>query len=218
MSDEGIIFDLDGTLWDSSEGVVKSWNEVIETYKEINYMMTVEAMKGFMGKTLDEISKLFFADVSDEKRKEIMAKCSLHELEYLAQTGGVLFPELAETLINLSSNYKLFIVSNCQAGYIETFLEYHKFKGYFADYENPGRTGKLKGENIKIIMGRNNLKSSVYIGDTQGDYNAAKIAGIPFIHAKYGFGEIHEPVHYVNSFSDIPDKVKELMHLGTKTI
>ena len=211
MGDKGIIFDLDGTLCDSSESVVKSWNEVIDSYKEINYKMTVEAMRGYMGKTIDEIARLFLYNVSKEKRSEIMKKCCLHEQEYIAKKGGVLYPKVEETLMNLSSNYKLFIVSNCQDGYIEAFYEYHKLNCYFTDYENPGRTGKLKGENIKMIIERNHLKSSVYIGDTQGDYNATKIADIPFIHAKYGFGEIDEPLQYVNSFLEIPDKVREII-------
>lgn len=211
MSDKGIIFDLDGTLWDSSEYVVKAWNEVIGTYKDIHYRMTVKAMHGFMGKTIDEIAKLFFYNITEEKRNEIITKCCLKEQEYLSKNGGVLFPKVEETLQNLSSNYKLFIVSNCQVGYIETFLEYHKLKRYFTDFENPGRTGKNKGENIKIIIDRNHLNRSVYIGDTQGDYNAAKFADIPFIHAKYGFGEIEEPEHFINSVSEIPEEVRKLI-------
>lgn len=211
MSDKGIIFDLDGTLWDSSECVVRSWNEVIETYEDIHYRLTVKAMRGYMGKTIYEIAKLFFYNMSEEKSMEIVTKCCLREQEYLSKTGGVLFPKVEETIKNLSSSYKLFIVSNCQVGYIETFLEYHKLKKYFTDFENPGRTGKSKGENIKLVINRNLLNHSVYIGDTQGDYNAAKIADIPFIHAKYGFGEIDEPVHYINSVSEISNEVSKLI-------
>jgi phosphoglycolate phosphatase len=209
--DSGIIFDLDGTLWDSAKSVADSWNEVIETYKEINYRMTVEAMKGFMGKTIDEIAELFFYDVPAEKRREIMNKCCIREMEYLKSHGGVLYPKVEETLSELYSNYKLFIVSNCQVGYIEAFLESHSLGKYFSDYENPGRTGKPKGDNIKLVIERNNLSRALYIGDTQGDYNSTCAARIPFIHARYGFGKVEEPVPFVNGFSEIPAKVKELI-------
>ena len=72
------------------------------------------------------------------------------------------------------------------------------------DYENPGRTGLSKGENINLIIERNNLDSPVYVGDTAGDFTAAKYAGIPFIYAKYGFGQVTE-------YDDVIEKFEELL-------
>lgn len=212
MTKKGIIFDLDGTLWDSAESVANSWNEAIATYDNINYKMTVQAMKGFMGKTIDEIAALFFSEFSLDERKEIMSRCIMFEQDYIEKHGGTLFPKLEETLETLSREYSLFIVSNCQEGYIEAFLKYHKMDKYFDDYENAGRTGKTKGENIKLVMERNNLDKAVYIGDTAGDLSSATFAGIPFIHARYGFGEINEVVPYADSVSQIPVRVKEIIN------
>ncbi|MDF2615750.1 MAG: family hydrolase [Sedimentibacter sp.] len=211
MTKEGIIFDLDGTLWDSSESVTNSWNEAIATYDNINYKMTVQAMKGFMGKTIEEIAALFFEEFSLNERKQIMDKCIVFEQDYIEKNGGILFPGVEETLELLSSQYRLFIVSNCQEGYIEAFLNYHKLSKYFDDYENPGRTGKTKGENIKLVMERNRLDKAVYIGDTEGDLSSARFAGIPFIHARYGFGQIKEIVPYVDNVPQIPERVKEII-------
>jgi phosphoglycolate phosphatase len=211
MTKEGIIFDLDGTLWDSSESVTNSWNEAIATYDNINYKMTVQAMKGFMGKTIEEIAALFFAEFSLDERKQIMDKCIMFEQDYIEKNGGILFPGVEETLELLSSEYRLFIVSNCQEGYIEAFLKYHKLSKYFDDYENPGRTGKTKGENIKLVMERNSLDKAVYIGDTEGDLSSARLAGIPFIHARYGFGQIKDIVSFVDNVSQIPARVKKII-------
>ena len=41
---------------------------------------------------------------------------------------------------------------------------------YFEDFECAGNTGKPKGENNKLVIERNNLKSPVYVGDTQGGF------------------------------------------------
>lgn len=106
-------------------------------------------------------------------------------------------------LESLSQKYKLFIVSNCQEGYIEAFYNYHQLETYFIDYENPGRTGLSKGENIKLIIERNQLKSPVYIGDTLGDQQAAKAAGIPFVYANYGFGEVEEYDYIIHSLREL---------------
>ncbi|MFD1905893.1 hypothetical protein ACFTAO_27995 [Paenibacillus rhizoplanae] len=39
-------------------------------------------------------------------------------------------------------------------------------------------------------MDRNHLMSPVYVGDIEGDRKAARFAGIPFVYARYGFGEV----------------------------
>ncbi|MDE7279616.1 MAG: HAD hydrolase-like protein, partial [Oscillospiraceae bacterium] len=104
-----------------------------------------------------------------------------------------------------------FIVSNCQSGYIETFLEYHKLGKYFADFECPGGTGFAKAENIRIVMERNGLEKAVYVGDTQGDLDASDSAGIPFIHAAYGFGNVDRNVPEAQSFSEVYDAAKRVL-------
>ena len=128
----------------------------------------------------------------------------------IAKNGGKLFDNLEKTLQILSQKYDLYIVSNCQAGYIEAFFAYHKLGHYFKDYENSGRTGKPKGENIKLLMEKNHIEKAFYIGDTQGDYNATKIAKIPFLYAKYGFGTVDTEVPYIERIEDLPEKADSL--------
>lgn len=211
MINKGIIFDLDGTLWDSSKEVVSAWNIALERFKDVDFKLTVEDMHNLMGKQLDEIFKIMLGDMPEQRRFEIMVECAKEEESYIRQHGGNLYPKLEETLIELKENYKLFIVSNCQEGYIEAFLEYNDMGKYFLDTENAGRTKKSKGENIKLIMNRNHLDKAVYVGDTEGDYEATKLAGIPFIHAKYGFGQIKEKTHFINELSELPHLAKFIL-------
>lgn len=105
--------------------------------------------------------------------------------------------------IQQSKSYPLFIVSNCQCGYIEAFLKYHKLGEYFKDFECSGKTSLVKGENIVDIMKRNHLEHSIYVGDTQGDCDAAKLANIPFVYASYGFGEVDRYDYVIKEISDI---------------
>ena len=194
----GIIFDLDGTLWDSSEQVAGAWSVILsrrsETDKRVRSVGTGEDMRGYMGKTMEVIAALMLPDTDEKTRLEIMDECGEYENEYLSGHGGKLYPDLERELDRLSKSFKLFIVSNCQSGYIETFLEYHKLCKYFADFECPGGTGLAKAENIRIIMERNSLDRAVYVGDTQGDLDASDSAGVPFIHAAYGFGTVNKEV------------------------
>lgn len=83
---------------------------------------------------------------------------------------------------------KVFIVSNCQSGYIELFLKKTGLAPYVTDTECFGDTGMKKAENIRLVVARNGLQQPVYVGDTKGDEEAAHEAGVPFVHAAYGFG------------------------------
>jgi len=154
---KAVIFDLDGTLWNSAKEVITSWNEMIETFEDKDHFVTLEEMYGLMGKPMDEIGDLVFPNVSKERRLELMRICTKYENEYLREHGGTLFPKVEETLKELSKEYSLYIVSNCQVGYIEAFLGYYGFEHYFEDTECYGNTGKMKGYNIKLLHDRNNI-------------------------------------------------------------
>ncbi|WP_370314204.1 HAD family hydrolase [Guptibacillus hwajinpoensis] len=54
-----------------------------------------------------------------------------------------------------------------------------------------------------MIIERNNLTNPIYIGDTEGDLKASRYAGIPFVYAKYGFGEVSEYDEVINRFEEL---------------
>lgn len=200
---DSLIFDLDGTLWDAIDTLVLSCNDVLKNHPDIKKNFSRKDFESVMGMQLDDISKKFFNNLNETDRNSIMKEFCIAEQNSLAKNGGKLYPNLEETLLKLSRKFKLFIVSNCQVGYIETFLKYHKLEKYFIDFENPGRTNLSKGENINLIIKRNNLKNPVYVGDTTSDLEAAKFANIPFIYANYGFGNVNEYDYAINNIEDL---------------
>ncbi len=207
-----VIFDLDGTLWDSSRQVVEAFNLAFQDCPEIDYTITAADMQRNMGKLLTDIGKDLIHVEDPIRRNEILDHCMETEVAHLAKVGGDLFAGAEELLAELSAQYQVFIVSNCQAGYIEVFADYYGFWKYLDDIECPGNTGKLKGDNIRLIMERNGVELGIYVGDTYGDYDAAfHKAGIPFIHAAYGYGTVEEARYKVTSISQIPDMVKQVI-------
>lgn len=202
---KAVIFDLDGTLWDSSDCVYQIWNKVFERYEEIPFRVVKSDIAKYMGKTTDEIGAMLFPKQSQEFQRQILDECCIEEDVYLREYGAELYDGLEETLRVLREKYKLFIVSNCQNGYIDAFLYAHKLGDYFADIEMSGRTGLSKGENIELIIRRSGIEKSIYIGDTEGDEKASRYAGIPFIYAKYGFGKAAAPDAVIDRLSELPD-------------
>lgn len=199
---------MDGTLWDAGVSIAKAWNIVIERRGLQMERMTAEHIHSIMGKTIDGIADALFGAYSEEERMDITRECLEYENVYLAEHGGELYEKLEDVLKELSAQYPLYIVSNCEKGYIEGFLAYYGFGKYFQDFESHGNTMLSKGQNIKLVAERNGLTDVVYIGDIQSDYNASKEAGVRFIHAAYGFGTIDTPVPAINCIAELPGAIK----------
>lgn len=195
---DSIIFDVDGTLWDSTEIVAKAWTQYLNGLG-INMDITSQRLMGLFGQLLPDIARQLFPDKSQEEQLRLIDGCCQAEHEALNKQCAPLYPRLEETLQKLSRKYPLFIVSNCQAGYIEVFLNATGFSKYFKGHLCPGDTGKDKADNIRQISHDYGLISPVYVGDTMGDYNACQKAGVPFIYAAYGFGDVPECKYSIQS-------------------
>lgn len=194
MSAKNLIFDLDGTLWDSRATIITIWNEVLRKHHLIQKDLKPEDMNQYMGLLADDILRDIVPGISDREVREVLSEAVQKENKILPVQGGILYDSVEETLKSLAKSHTLFIVSNCQEGYIEAFLEFTQFGSLFKDFESYGRTGKPKSENIRLITERNHLNSenSVYIGDTQTDYNSATASHLPFIFCEYGFGTLND--------------------------
>jgi phosphoglycolate phosphatase len=199
---DSIIFDLDGTLWDTTHIGAKTWSEAAASH-QIDIKVTAEQLKNLYGLPTDIIAKRLFPMASEKVLQSIIRESNKKECEYLEKDGGNLFPEVLEVLGLLRMNYRLFIVSNCEDGYIQSFLKGNQLEDYFEDFECPGRTGLSKAENIRIIIDRNHLANPIYVGDTALDAFSSSDAGIPFVYARYGFGEVDKFDHVIDSFHEL---------------
>ncbi|MCM1283964.1 MAG: HAD family hydrolase [Muribaculaceae bacterium] len=208
---KGIIFDMDGTLWDSAPQVAESWNLAMGQCGYQRKPLTAADIQGVMGKTMDDIARLLFADADEEKRQELLRTCCQMENDYLREHGGRLYPKLRETLAALKRDYRLFIVSNCQAGYIEAFLDFYSLHDLVDDIQCYGDNGRPKADNIRIICERSRLEDAVYVGDIQGDYDASAAAGVKFIHAGYGFGTVDADVPEIQALEELVELVPHVL-------
>lgn len=199
---DSVIFDLDGTLWDAVGTVVEIWNKALVSVG-IEPTMNYNELSRCMGLRIDEIFDRVIPFATEEQRAAIKEKCVTTEQKYLADKGGILYDNVEETLSKLKEKYRLYIVSNCQDGYIQGFFKAHRLEKYFDGYECAGRTGMSKGQNIKLLVQREGLDSPVYVGDTISDYTATVETEVPFIFARYGFGEVEQAELAADSFSQL---------------
>lgn len=200
---DGIIFDIDGTLWDSTDSVAASWNRAIRENTSLDLTLDAGILSGLFGKTMTEIGRALFPDDPEEEQARILDICFRYENDYLRDHPGVVYDGVADTIRKLYEKYPLFIVSNCQLGYIEVTMKGAGIESFIKDHLCFGETQVSKGETLLMLMERNNLKSPVYVGDTQGDADACRFAGIPFIFAEYGFGDVPDAETRIRSFLEL---------------
>ena len=206
-----LIFDIDGTLWDTTKVVADAWQRAVDEIGTVNTKLTPERLKKEFGKPMDVIAKNVFPEIEDEEdRNKLIELCYKYEEEFLdglsdESVEDILFDQVRDTLTKLKEEHDLYIVSNCQKGYIELFLKKSKLGHLFNDYLCFGDTNAPKGITIKQLMMNNHLleKHTLYVGDTIGDFEATLLAGIKFVFCKYGFGQVPNAEYQINELSDL---------------
>lgn len=206
---DGIIFDLDGTLWDSSYRITEAWNEAV-TEAGHEFVLSKEAVDAIMGLSIPQVADQIFHMLPAEERMPLLRKCLDREVVVLRERGGNLMDGLEEALKILQKKYRLFIISNCQDGYVQTFLEAHHMEEYFEDFKCAGDTGLTKGESNALLIQEKKLKKAVYVGDTKGDQDSAIHAGIEFIYARFGFGEVEDYKYGIDSLGELPEVLEKI--------
>ena len=202
---KALIFDIDGTLWDSRAIVARGYNDYLREIGREDLQVDAEYLRALFGKTMTEIADIMLSSIEVPERYDVMLGCMDREDEFLHRDPcDIAFPGVQETLRTLKETYRLFIVSNAQCGYPELMMDKLGIRELFEGWMCFGDTGLPKGDTIRILMERFSIEDAIYIGDTQGDCDASKAAGIPFLFCAYGFGKPDFWDAKLEAFTDLP--------------
>ena len=202
MKYESLIFDIDGTLWDSRALVAEGYNIQLKAEGLDHLCVTAEDLKPLFGKVMTEIADAMLASVPESERYDLMDRCMKTENDYLFENEcNIGYPRIKETMAELAKNHRLFIVSNAQCGYPELCID--KLNEYIQGHMCFGDTGTSKGKTIRTLMAKHGIENCIYIGDTQGDYEATVEADIPFLWCTYGFGTPEGYEMKIDAFEDL---------------
>lgn len=181
-----IIFDLDGTLWQTIEATYEAANIITKKYAELKPISKETIIKG-MGLSTLENARNYIPYIPPKQGIKYMKEISQKTSEIINENNVVIYDGVIETLKELSKEYKLGIITNNRDEYAKTFLTITKLKEYFTDYMGAASYNITKGEAIKEMIKKYNEKENYYVGDIKKDQEATIYAGIKFVHAKYGF-------------------------------
>ena len=205
MKYESLIFDIDGTLWDSRALVADGYNLQLRQEGLDHLQVQVDDLTPLFGKTQKELADVLFVSLPEEDREPLIIRCMQRENQFLAENAcQVGYPGVKETLEELAKTHRLFIVSNCEKGYPEICMEKLGLTHLFSGHLCFGDTRTCKGETILKLMKDHGITSACYVGDTQGDADAAALAAIPFVYCTYGFGRVREYWKSIDSFTQLP--------------
>ena len=204
MNIDSLIFDIDGTLWDSRALVAEGYNIQLKKEGLEHLFVTAEELKPLFGKVMTEIADAILAPIDPKDRYDLMERCMETENNYLFENEcRIGYPGVTETVAELAKKYRLFIVSNSQCGYPELCMDKLGLTPYIEGHLCFGDTGTTKGKTIRTLMEKYGIRSCAYVGDIQGDYEATLEAGIPFIWAAYGFGAVSGYAAKIDSFEEL---------------
>jgi phosphoglycolate phosphatase len=118
---------------------------------------------------------------------------------------AALYDGVKEGLPQLAGKYPIFILSNCAKGIIRLFIDWAGIDEHITDELAHGVNFMPKNHNIKLLMEQHGLKNPVYIGDTAGDGEESRKAGVPFVFVSYGFGETDDYDVKFDNFKSLTD-------------
>ena len=189
-----ILFDLDGTLTDSSPGIM---NSIVYALKKYNISVeNTDDLRRFLGPPLHESFRDFYG-FDDEKSMEAVG----FYREYFSTKGlleNEVYSGIREMLEDLKDNgKKLILATSKPQPFTDRIMEYFDLAKYFEFIagSNMDGTRSKKAEVIAYalescgITGKSNV---VMVGDREHDIIGAKTVGIDSIGVEYGYGDYDE--------------------------
>lgn len=194
MKKQYLLFDLDGTLTDSMEGIVNSVRYALEHYGI--HEEDMQKLRSFIGPPLkDSLMEAYGFD--DEKADEAVGKYR----EYFGEKGlleNTVYPGIPELLEKLKAAEKTLLVATSKPTvYTNRILEHFDLMKYFADVQGSNLDGSRtkKDEVIAYVLETNGIsdrEAAVMIGDRKHDIFGGQKCGLDTVGVLYGFGSRQE--------------------------
>ena len=205
MTTDALIFDIDGTLWNASAATAKGWNIGLESLG-IDRRITPEEIERVAGNPYERCVDILLPGMR-ERHPGLLDLLDSHEARAVASDGGEFYDGVIDGIFRLARDCKVFLVSNCQEWYLDTFTRFSRLGPVLSGADCHGMSGVAKHEMLSSMQRDHSLKHPVYIGDTAQDGREASLAGISFIHVAWGFGEPEDGARTVHSFTELLDYV-----------
>lgn len=210
-----VLFDLDGTLFDTSEGIIRGFEEVEKTLK-IDPIIRDEK-KAFIGPPLLDVFQDKYSMTESDAKKAVKTFREYYDGQ--GKYECVPYAGIEDVLSELYKNdISLYIATSKPTRFAKEIVKHFKMDGFFVDIvgSNLDNTRSGKQEVIEYIIEKYNCNNyyTIMIGDKRQDVIGAKNTGIKSVGVFYGFGTETEivnskPNKIAKSVQDIPVILRE---------
>ncbi|MCK4718658.1 MAG: HAD family hydrolase [Thermoplasmata archaeon] len=194
MDLEGVVFDVDGTLYDTRKvsiaAVLHAEEEMGQRHGIILPMPSEKRIVGMFGERPEDIFRALLPEEYWPFGNEFLELVGQEEIRRIRKDEGALFPGVLETLGELKKRgYVLGIYSNGHTDYFRTILEVHglsslaHFAACIGEHPYLQKPGLLA-----LVKDRLGVRRIAVVGDRYHDVEAAHELGDVSIGARYGFG------------------------------
>ena len=202
-----IMFDLDGTLVDTSKDITNALNYAIKPYGLKD--LTVEDTIKMIGEGITRLIEKVLSNEKSQWRDEVIKRFLAYYSEHLVDYSSV-YPYVRETLEKLNG-YKKAVISNKKENLSMKLLDKLGLLKYFNLVIGSDTTSERKPSPIPVIHVFTKLgidpHESIIVGDSNYDIEAGKKAGIKTVAVTYGYRERH----YLLDADYIIDNIKDLI-------
>ncbi len=209
-----IIFDLDGTLIDSSIDITNAVNYAVGPFgiKPVTVQETISLVGEGITRLMEKIVKRHESEAKKDIDKNILTERFLDHYSAHLVDNTTVYPEVRETLERLGI-YKKAVISNKREALSVRILNNLDLLKYFDLILGSDTTPERKPSPIPIlyVLSKLNIKTEdvVIVGDSNFDIEAGKAAGIKTIAVTYGY----RPVELLKDADYLIKKMSELMNI-----
>ncbi len=196
---EAIIFDLDGTLFQTETLLETVHRRIFQTLRDeglyVQASPSLETFLGYLGMLLEDIWKKAMPQASSEvygRANELMLQ---FELEELARGRGTLYPGVKETLAELRRRgIRLFIASNGLELYVKAVPDLRGIADSFEAVYSAGEYATTsKVHLVRRLLDDFGIRRAWMVGDRSSDVEAGKANDLTVVGCDYaGFGRKQE--------------------------
>ncbi len=204
-----IIFDLDGTLYQTHLGLLSAVNRA---YTELGLTSPSEQdVLNLIGETSENFFAKLIKPNNQAIKRELADKISHYEKLY-AKKQGRLYDKTLETLVELkNNNYQLALCTNGSESYVANILATYDLGKYFSFVKHKDPV-KNKAQHVKDIVTESKAGLVVMVGDSDHDIAAARVNKVVSIGARYGYRQhtISGADYFIEDITEIVSLVYQL--------
>jgi phosphoglycolate phosphatase len=195
---EAVIFDVDGTLFQTEQVAVPAFHRVFARLQEEGLFEGAppddDKIKSVFGMTTPELWETLLPDASMDVRDKANEWLAENNISLLRDGVGELYPGVKEAIEALhEKGVKIFTASNGEKRYVEAVITELGLAPLFAKLYSAGEyKTETKDELVAKLLQDQGVRRAVMVGDRRSDVQAGKANGLPVIGCDFGFAEAHE--------------------------